>query len=153
MKRLIVALVVAIVMVMGTVGAGCASNPETDKAILDYSALLTDLRGIAESVEESMQISQPFFSVRGKIVQVEGEDVQIFEYETREAMDAEAKYVSPDGTTFVMKDHISYVDWIAPPHFYKSGRIIVIYIGSNEKIIGMLENVVGAQFAPSTSTM
>ena len=151
MKRLIVALVVAIVMVMGTVGAGCASNPETDKAILDYSALLTDLRGIAESVEEGMQISQPFFSVRGRIVQVEGEDVQVFEYETPEAMDAEAEYVSPDGYTFVTKDHITSVDWIAPPHLYKAGRIIVIYVGSNENIIGMLENVLGAQFAPSTS--
>jgi len=33
------------------------------------------------------------------------------------------------------------------PHFYKTGRIIVLYVGSDEQILTLLQSVMGAQFA------
>lgn len=33
------------------------------------------------------------------------------------------------------------------PHFYKAGRIIVLYVGSDETVLGLLEEILGSQFA------
>jgi hypothetical protein len=39
------------------------------------------------------------------------------------------------------------VDWIAPPHDYQRGRVIVIYTGDDEAITRLLTAVLGPQFA------
>lgn len=41
------------------------------------------------------------------------------------------------------------VDWIAPPHFYKKGQLIVLYAGVNISVIHILEASLGSQFAGS----
>jgi len=41
----------------------------------------------------------------------------------------------------------SMVAWVDVPHFYKSGRIIVLYVGSETTVLDLLENAVGPQFA------
>jgi len=37
--------------------------------------------------------------------------------------------------------------WVAPPHFYKAGRIIVLYVGENAAVTEALDTVLGPQFA------
>jgi len=37
--------------------------------------------------------------------------------------------------------------WVGPPHFYKVEKLIVLYVGENEDTIGILESVLGPQFA------
>jgi hypothetical protein len=39
------------------------------------------------------------------------------------------------------------VTWIAPPHFYHSGDIIVLYPGEDETVLSGLEEILGAQIA------
>ena len=39
------------------------------------------------------------------------------------------------------------VDWVAPPHFFLKGRVVVIYVGSDTGIVSLLTNVLGSQFA------
>jgi hypothetical protein len=39
------------------------------------------------------------------------------------------------------------VDWGAPPHHFRRGRVIVSYIGDDRAIIGLLTAVLGPQFA------
>jgi hypothetical protein len=39
------------------------------------------------------------------------------------------------------------VSWMATPHFFKKGRILVLYVGDNTETLGLLESVLGAQFA------
>ena len=37
--------------------------------------------------------------------------------------------------------------WVAPPHFYKAGRIIILYIGENATVMDVLNSLLGVQFA------
>jgi hypothetical protein len=37
------------------------------------------------------------------------------------------------------------IDWIAPPHFYRAGRVLVLYVGEDEGITEVLTNTVGPQ--------
>jgi hypothetical protein len=39
------------------------------------------------------------------------------------------------------------VSWMDTPHFYKTGKIIVLYVGSDTTVLELLEGVLGPQFA------
>ena len=101
------------------------------------------LRGAGVSVEPAGSVEQPFLSVDGKMIKVHGEDVQIFEYSSPPAMEAEAARISPDGSGVGTRK----IFWAAPPHFYKQGRVLVLYVGDNQKVQSTLETVLGRQFA------
>jgi hypothetical protein len=142
------ALLFAIALVAGiTLGVGCTSNPQAGQPVMDYSILLTNLRVSSLLLTEAGEISQPFFGVKGRIVRANGGDIQVFEYKTPEAMEAESRYVSPDGYTFKTDSRVTSVEWIAPPHFYKAGRVIVIYVGSDLLMTDFLDKTLGRQFA------
>ncbi len=122
--------------------AGCAEKEPAGPAT-DYASLVSNLRAAGATVEPAGEIIQDFFSVEGKAIKVNGEDVQVFEYPDNAAAEAEAQLVSPDGSSI----GTSMPFWVAPPHFYKAGRIIVLYVGENANVMDALESVLGAQFA------
>ena len=39
------------------------------------------------------------------------------------------------------------VTWLGDPHFFRRGRLTVIYVGSDPATLSMLERELGAQFA------
>ena len=77
------------------------------------------------------------------ILRVNGEDVQVFEYENAAAAQGEAARVSPDGSSV----GTTIITWVSTPHFYRSGEIIIVYVGSSRELISLLESVLGPQFA------
>jgi hypothetical protein len=137
-----IALIIAVVAV-ATLGP---------KPVTDYSTLLHYLRDSGASIVEKGEISEGFFDIEGRKVAVNESNIEVYEYANAEAMEAEASCVSPDGFG-IMKEwgdgrwSGKQVGWIAPPHFYKAGRIIVFYCGDNDSIISLLENGLGTQFA------
>ena len=42
---------------------------------------------------------------------------------------------------------ISQVDWVAKPHFYRSGTLIILYVGDDAATRQLLSAVVGPAFA------
>jgi len=138
-------VVVVVVVAIATLGP---------KPVTDYSTLLRYLRDSGASIGEEGEIHQPFFrDVEGRRVTVNESAIQVFEYANAEAMESEASCVSPNGFGFTIRTEnsdiweVCNVGWIGPPHFYKAGRIIVIYIGDDDSIISLLENALGTQFA------
>jgi hypothetical protein len=124
------------------------SKPETPVVshgglVTDYVSLIDQLRAAGATVEPAGEVLQPFFSVKGQVIKVNGEDVQVFEYTDAAAAEAEATSVSPDGGSV----GTSMVTWVAAPHFYKTGRLIVLYVGDNQTTIVALETALGPQFA------
>ncbi|HKZ45013.1 MAG TPA: hypothetical protein VJZ78_08265 [Anaerolineales bacterium] len=113
------------------------------KAGSDQTSLVGTLRGAGAEVELGDNVEQPFFTVAGQIIKVNGMDVQVFEYETAEALEADVAQISPDGGSV----GTSMVGWIATPHFYKSGRLIALYVGDDQATLDLLEGALGAQFA------
>lgn len=110
----------------------------------DLVRLTEKLRGQGGTVATRKErVSQPFFSVAGRIINLDGEALQVFEYATPSAADADAGRVSADGTTI----GTSKPTWIATPHFFKSGKLIVLYVGGNQSIVDLLRTTLGNQFA------
>ena len=121
----------------------CGSQTAENSAPENKAALTEALRASGAKVETGDLIEQPFFSVKGQIFQINGADVQVFEYESVEAAEAEAELVSESGSTI----GTSMVSWMAAPHFYKSGRVIVIYVGDDASVVSLLQGALGDQFA------
>jgi len=130
---------------IGLVGCGGSSTPPTSHGgpVKDYMSLVNHLRGVGATIVPTGSVTQPFFSVPGQVITVNGEQVQAYEYADEEAANADAARISPDGGTIGN----TMVEWIAPPHFYKVGQLIVLYVGMNTSLMKILEMTLGPQFA------
>lgn len=125
-------------------GSGKKSpKPQGGRTLNDIDTLVDALKAQGMSVERAGGVSQPFFSVEGRALTVNGENVQVFQYRTAEAADKEAKQISPDGSG----TGTSMVSWVGTPHFFKKGRLIVLYVGESPKLQEALRASLGAQFA------
>lgn len=142
----IVLLLVSVMAVSGCANDSLGASPAASTGPLtveDQAALISALEGSGATVEIGEPVSQIFFSAEGNILKVNGADVQVFEYESAEEMENEASQVSSDGGSI----GTSMVTWVDVPHFYKAGRIIVLYVGSDASVLDLLENALGPQFA------
>ena len=111
--------------------------------VTDYPSLIKSLRASGAGATAVGEVDQPFFSITGLMIKVHGEDVQVFQYANAAAADAEAAPISRDGTAVGTRK----IHWIGSPHFFKQGRVLVLYVGNDEKVEKTLEAVLGRQFA------
>jgi len=144
MKRYIASLFLLLfAYVVSGCGNGATPSPTGAPVVEDQSSLLTALQAAGATVNVGDSIMQDFFTPEGRVITVNGADIQVFEYESAEAMEGEASQVAPDGGSV----GTSIMMWMDAPHFYKTGRIIVLYVGSDSAILDLLEQVIGPQFA------
>lgn len=106
--------------------------------------LVKDLRAQGATVElTNDRVLQPFFSVAACIINVNGESVQVFEYAHASKADSEAKRVSSNGMTI----GTSKPSWLSTPHFFKTKKLIILYVGDDQAILRILQSTLGNQFA------
>ena len=72
-----------------------------------------------------------------------GRRLLTYEFEDEAAAQEQVGLVSPDGSGIGNK----FVGWRETPHFYTRGRLIVVYLGDDEKMIDALQQALGPQFA------
>lgn len=160
-------LVIILLLVSMAFIAGCSNTPETPPSGtpeilpsgtgMDYASLVNSLRQAGATVELIGDASypRPIFSApaSGKAITVNGEYARVFEFSDEATAQAEAQRVTPDGFTIGPPSPpgtpgtIVDFEWIAPPHWYQSGKLIVIYVGENQAIMELLESLLGPQFA------
>ena len=58
-------------------------------------------------------------------------------------MEAQAAPISRNGMAVGTRK----IFWVGPPQFFKQGRLLVLYVGDNDKILKALESALGRQFA------
>ena len=140
-----------LLLMFGLIVVGCGNGvtaaptiASTESPVVeDQATLIAALKAAGATVEVGDSITQDFFRPEGHIIKVNGADVQVFEYESAAAMENEASQVAPDGGSI----GTSMVSWMDAPHFYKTGRIIALYVGGDQTILDLLNMVLGAQFA------
>ncbi len=122
------------------------ATPVGPSELASTDALLTALQKQGAAVVRGAMLprtSNPFFSTTARDVTVNREHINVFEYPSAAAAESDAAKVSPDGSSV----GTTMISWIGPPHFYKSGRLIVTYAGSTESVLKPLEAVLGKPFA------
>lgn len=143
--RKLLGLIQTLVLVMSACGSPATppNTPKEQRFFNGQADLVEALRAGGASVEIRGPIRQDFFNPEGRLIAVNGVEIQVFEYESPEAMEAEAVQVASDGASI----GTTMVTWVEPPHFFKIGRIIVLYVGSDRDTIVLLEGIMGPQFA------
>jgi hypothetical protein len=145
--KILSALLLVLTFTVSSCGNAATTVPSTLPAkpptVEDQASFLAALQASNAKVETGDSVTQVFFSPEGRIVTVNGQDIQVFEYEGAEAMESEASQVAPDGGSI----GTSMMMWMDVPHFYKVGRIIILYIGSDDQTLTLLQSIMGAQFA------
>ena len=151
-KIFIFMLSVPILIIVPLVAIACSSAqqspapvPPQGGPVTDYQSLIDNLRAAGATVNPAGEVEQPFFSVKGFIIKVKNNDVQVFEYSDADAAENEVKTISPDGSSI----GTSLPFWAGPPHCFKAEKLIVLYVGEDEYTIGILSSVLGSQFAGS----
>lgn len=106
--------------------------------------LIKDLRAKGATVAlTNEKVAQPFFSVPSRVITVNGQGVQVFEYAQASKSNSEAKRVTSNGLTI----GTSKPSWLSTPHFFKTEKLIVLYVGDDQTILRILQTALGNQFA------
>jgi hypothetical protein len=121
----------------------------------DQASLIEQLRSNGLSVDIVGVVEQPFLRGKGTTLRVSGGNIQQlaelqsydyrdtdFDGNGRAAAEVDAQGISPEGNP-----RTTMVTWIEPPHFFRSERVLVIYIGSDPAVLELLVEVLGPQFA------
>jgi hypothetical protein len=124
-------------------GVGCGDSSASPDASAAVDALVARLNAAGLAVVRAGQVDQPFFSVRGEVLAAGTNQIQVFAFPAASAAAAAAATVSRDGTTI----GTTIVTWVAPPHFYRSENLVVLYVGSDATVLSSLARVLGAPFA------
>ena len=133
-----------IIIALTVYGTGCAGD---SGKVGDYASLIDNLRKTGAIVYPGGEFPPDFLSAKRIIMSVNGYEVCVWEYHDAASASAEAALISPDGFSLNTATKSKLVDWIAPPHFYKAGRLIVLYVGESKAVTVLLERVLGPQFA------
>ncbi len=120
---------------------GQSSTPSQEP--FGYDDFIEKLYSSGAAIEITDQITQPYLSIQGKVVMVNGKEVKVFEYPDAATLEAEASTISSDAGYM----GATRVSWNDKPNFYKKGRMLVIYLGSDAEIMRILEGILGKMFA------
>ena len=132
---------------------GTVQGPQSHGGpVQDQVSLIDALRSKNVTVDISGTVSQPFLNPQsGTTVRLSGgalpiaADAQLFEYASASAASSDAKKIQPDGSG----TSTTRISWVVPPHFFLKGRVMVLYVGSDSAVLGLLQSLLGPQFAGS----
>lgn len=131
-----------------TTAAPPAVTPGPPLSEIDANGLIDRLRDAGATVERAGSFEAQGLSGTPLVLTVNGADVQVYEYDEAGAARTESGYLSADGSTIeVPGGGVFLPEWLATPHFFLNGRVIVQYIGDDTAAVELLESVLGPQFA------
>jgi hypothetical protein len=112
--------------------------PETGPAYT-YNLLVDDLTAAGREPIPAGTLEQPFFDVAARVLTVNGEDIQVFEFADVQTRQTAEDTITAGGSVI----GTSQITWVDIPNFWSRGRILVLYIGQNEELIDLLDEVIG----------
>jgi hypothetical protein len=118
-------------------------TPPSPGEIDGYPDLVDALRAAGATVQPKDQTEQPFFPVMGQMIEVNGWDVQVFEFASITEREQIAATISETGDTIGP----SIPSWVDQPHFWAQGRLIVLFVGRDPETIDLLTDVLGEPIA------
>jgi uncharacterized protein (DUF305 family) len=116
-----------------------------DGSVVDQASLIEALRALGLNATVIGPLQQPFLQPQsGAILHVSDgtistpAEIQVYEYADAGAAKADLERIGPDG-----QPDTAIIEWVAPPHFFQAGRLVVLYVGSDPTVIDTLTQVLG----------
>lgn len=158
-----VVLVLSLPLVLAGCGAGARATtrlvaapsatatpatPSSGTAVHDYATLVRALTAAGATVQAGQpQPAGVIFSVPGREVTLNGTaHLSAFEYPDATAAAGEAACFHGGDKMCPGANSAAMIDYVAPPHLYRAGRVIVVYVGSDAATLHLLASVLGPPF-------
>ena len=110
---------------------------------LNYNKLISELKLQGHKVDEIEQTENEtkftFFLVYPKYIDINGNRISVYEFPDVRTADSQANTISIDGFSIGN----AMIEWIDKPYFYKQGKLIVGYVGSDNRILKSLKKILG----------
>ena len=89
------------------------------------------------------------FTEDRQAVLIDGVSVSTYEYPTSKALDEARSSISRDGYSVQTStaEGSTVVEWVATPHFYSAGTLLVLYVGDEQRTLDALQRLLGPPFA------
>lgn len=139
-RRLVIAVVA---LILAACSSGTAEIEEPQGTIAGIQALVEALQDAGLPAQVAGDVEQPFFEPIGRVIEIGEEQIQVFEFDDAQNAQRVADGISPDGTAI----GTTMVTWMATPHFYQAGDLIVLYVGEQSVIVSALTAALGPQIA------
>jgi len=123
--------------------------------IKDHVSFVDHLRATGLTVDIVGDVQQPFLRAKGTQLHLSGGDlkqpvdIQSYNYDDTDlgtdglaAAQADAAQIEPNGMP-----KTTNVQWNAAPHWFRTERVIVLYLGDDPAVLGLLTTLLGPQFA------
>lgn len=131
-----------IVGLLALFATACSSTP-SPASLESTDELIAALEAEGLEVSKGELLEADLFSVPALLLEGTEGSLQVMEYADQAAAEADASLVDASGSTI----GTSQPFWVDVPHFFKSGKLIVLYVGSDPQALSALEAVLGPQFA------
>jgi hypothetical protein len=84
------------------------------------------------------------FSVDAQVVCVSDSPLRVYQYKDIASRRHDSDSISPDGS------HVGHFipEWIGPPHFFARGRLIVLTLRDNSRLLRSLAHILGPTINP-----
>lgn len=143
---------ISIIMVMICMFLSVFSDLSLRANTMSYADFLSLLEANSLPYREVSAYQDHLLSVPSQAVELHKELILVYEYSSCETMKQDAEGIDRHGAAFAHHagEDIAVtiqVSWIAAPHFFKKGRIIVHYTGENHDILQFLRRHFGGEFA------
>lgn len=133
---------------IGSVAPSPEATPSA-QPVVDYSSFTLALETVGFSVRPGGRTGLPasLLAVPGQQLFIEGVPTSVFEYPTERALDKVRSSIRPRGDEIPTADGgTAIINWEAP-HFYGSGKLLVVYLGDKQHTLDVLETLLGQPFA------
>lgn len=134
------------VLIAALLAAGCSESLVVPSEVGTIEQLVNALRarGLDVSMRgETSPQRNGYFSVPSRDVMAGEALLKAFEYGTASTAEADAALVDTDG----QPNPRAAIDWISGPHFFKQGRLIVLYVGCADQVLRTLADLMGPALA------
>lgn len=130
----------AVVLLLISSLVACGRRSMSQEVEIDGTAeLIASLEGAGVTVAETAILGQPVFGGHARVYQVNEAIVHVYEYETQEARVAVSEELASDGSAIVSTP----LTWSDRANIWVSGRLIVVYPGTDGGTILLLSGLLG----------
>jgi hypothetical protein len=123
--------------------AACAgpapTSPPAASGTFGYEDLVEALEETGAQVQPGITIEQDFFPVGAQVITINGQDVQVFEFDSPASRQAAEATIQGNG--FIIGT--MSIDWISTPYFFSRDRLIVLYVGTDQSTLETLTGILG----------
>jgi hypothetical protein len=148
--------ILALAFAILVLSSACRDIPQSHGGpVHDHVSFVDALRAKGFAVDPLSDTQRPFLRARGTLLRINGGGVKApvelesYNYDDRDlgtegriAAEQDAAAIQPNG-----QPRSGPVVWPGPPHFYRNERVLVLYVGSDPKLIAVLTDLLGPQFA------